>query len=154
MLRRLFSKKLYDEGKFIEQETDQYYDEEVRSSPFAEPVDSKAPVLSVAMHERLNGNQGECGGSSLQNPSAGSDLINPHSSAINVLETGTQENQRKTWFLPREKLQPKDTRLSGGITRLEVKRIRSMQELAGDRRRPATPLDDVLHLQHWVCRYR
>jgi methionyl-tRNA synthetase len=92
-----FFKKLYDEGKFIEQETDQYYDDEVKQFIADRYIVGTCPVCG---NENAYGDQCENCGSSL----SPTDLIHPHS-----MLSGSQPVLRKTknWFLPLNKLQPK-----------------------------------------------
>ncbi|MCW3124979.1 MAG: protein containing C-terminal region/beta chain of methionyl-tRNA synthetase [Bacteroidetes bacterium] len=91
-----FFRKLYDEGKFIEQETDQYYDEEVKQFIADRYIVGTCPVCG---NENAYGDQCENCGSSL----SPTDLINPHSTL-----SGSKPVLRKTrnWFLPLDKLQP------------------------------------------------
>jgi methionyl-tRNA synthetase len=91
-----FFKKLYDEGKFIEQETEQYYDEEVKQFLADRYIQGTCPVCG---NENAYGDQCENCGSSL----SPTDLIHPHS-----MLSGSQPVRRKTknWFLPLDKLQP------------------------------------------------
>lgn len=92
-----FFKKMYDEGKFIEQETDQYYDEEVKQFIADRYIVGTCPVCG---NENAYGDQCENCGSSL----SPTDLIHPQSTL-----SGSKPVLRKTknWFLPLDKLQPK-----------------------------------------------
>jgi methionyl-tRNA synthetase len=92
-----FFKKMYNEGKFIEQETDQYYDEEVKQFIADRYIVGTCPVCG---NENAYGDQCENCGSSL----SPTDLIHPHSTL-----SGSKPVLRKTknWFLPLDKLQPK-----------------------------------------------
>jgi methionyl-tRNA synthetase len=91
-----FFRKLYDDGKFIEQETDQYYDEEVKQFLADRYIQGTCPVCG---NENAYGDQCEKCGSSL----SPTDLINPHS-----MLSGSKPVLKKTrnWFLPLDKLQP------------------------------------------------
>ena len=92
-----FFRKLYNEGKFIEQETDQYYDEEVKQFIADRYIVGTCPVCG---NENAYGDQCENCGSSL----SPTDLIHPHSAL-----SGSKPVLRRTknWFLPLDKLQPK-----------------------------------------------
>jgi methionyl-tRNA synthetase len=91
-----FFKKLYDEGKFTEQETEQYYDEEVKQFLADRYIQGTCPVCG---NEHAYGDQCENCGSSL----SPTDLIHPHS-----MLSGSKPVLKKTknWFLPLDKLQP------------------------------------------------
>ena len=91
-----FFKKLYNEGKFIEQETEQYYDEEVKQFLADRYIQGTCPVCG---NENAYGDQCENCGSSL----SPTDLIHPHS-----MLSGSKPVLKKTknWFLPLDKLQP------------------------------------------------
>ena len=92
-----FFKKLYDDGKFIEQETEQYYDEEVKQFLADRYIVGTCPVCG---NENAYGDQCENCGSSL----SPTDLIHPHS-----MLSGSKPIKKltKNWFLPLDKLQPK-----------------------------------------------
>ena len=92
-----FFKKLYDQGSFIEQETDQYYDEEVKQFLADRYITGTCPVCGNA---NAYGDQCENCGSSL----SPTDLIDPHSAL-----SGSKPVLKKTinWFLPLDKLQPR-----------------------------------------------
>ncbi len=92
-----FFRKLYDEGKFTEQVTDQYYDEEAKQFLADRYIVGTCPVCG---NENAYGDQCEKCGSSL----SPTDLIDPHSTL-----SGSKPVLRKTknWFLPLDKLQPK-----------------------------------------------
>ncbi len=92
-----FFRKLYDEGKFTEQVTDQYYDEEAKQFLADRYIVGTCPVCG---NENAYGDQCENCGSSL----SPTDLIHPHSTL-----SGSKPVLRKTknWFLPLDKLQPK-----------------------------------------------
>jgi methionyl-tRNA synthetase len=92
-----FFKKLYDEGKFIEKETEQYYDDEVKQFLADRYIVGTCPVCG---NENAYGDQCENCGSAL----SPTDLIHPHSTL-----SGSQPIKKwtKNWFLPLDKLQPK-----------------------------------------------
>ena len=92
-----FFRKLYDQGSFTEQETDQYYDEEVKQFLADRYIVGTCPVCG---NENAYGDQCENCGTSL----SPTDLKNPHS-----MLSGSKPVLRKTknWFLPLDKLQPK-----------------------------------------------
>ena len=92
-----FFRKLYDQGSFIEQETDQYYDEEVQQFLADRYIVGTCPNCG---NENAYGDQCERCGTSL----SPTDLANPHS-----MLSGSKPVLRKTknWFLPLDKLQPK-----------------------------------------------
>ena len=91
-----FFRKLYDEGKFIEKETEQYYDDEVKQFLADRYIVGTCPVCA---NENAYGDQCERCGSSL----SPTDLINPHS-----MLSGAKPIKKltKNWFLPLDKLQP------------------------------------------------
>ncbi len=91
-----FFKKLYEQGSFTEQETDQYYDEEVKQFLADRYIIGTCPKCG---NENAYGDQCENCGTSL----SPTDLINPHSTL-----SGSKPVLRKTknWFLPLDKLQP------------------------------------------------
>jgi methionyl-tRNA synthetase len=92
-----FFRKLYDQGSFTEQETDQYYDEEVNQFLADRYIVGTCPNCG---NENAYGDQCERCGSSL----SPTDLGNPRS-----MLSGSKPVLRKTknWFLPLDKLQPK-----------------------------------------------
>ena len=92
-----FFKKLYEQGSFTEQETDQYYDEEVQQFLADRYIVGTCPNCG---NENAYGDQCERCGTSL----SPTELINPHS-----MLSGAKPVMRKTknWFLPLDKLQPK-----------------------------------------------
>jgi methionyl-tRNA synthetase len=92
-----FFKKLYDKGSFTEQETDQYYDEEVKQFLADRYIVGTCPKCG---NENAYGDQCENCGTSL----SPTDLINPHSTL-----SGSKPVLKKTknWFLPLDKLQPR-----------------------------------------------
>ncbi|MFO7979058.1 MAG: methionine--tRNA ligase [Bacteroidales bacterium] len=91
-----FFKKLYDKGKFIEKETEQYYDVENQQFLADRYITGTCPHCS---YEKAYGDQCENCGTSL-NPT---DLINPRS----VL-SGNAPQLKKTrhWFLPLDEYEP------------------------------------------------
>ena len=92
-----FFKKLYDEGKFTEQESEQYYDEEAKTFLADRYILGTCPNCQ---NENAYGDQCEKCGKSLDP----SELINPRSAL-----SGAKPVLRKTknWYLPLNKLQPK-----------------------------------------------
>ena len=92
-----FFKKLYDQGSFTEQETDQYYDEEVNQFLADRYIVGTCPNCG---NTNAYGDQCENCGTSL----SPTELIHPHS-----MLSGSKPVLRKTknWFLPLDKLQPK-----------------------------------------------
>ncbi len=92
-----FFKKLYTQGSFTEQETDQYYDEEVKQFLADRYIVGTCPKCG---NKNAYGDQCENCGSSL----SPTELINPHSTL-----SGSKPVLRKTknWFLPLDKLQPR-----------------------------------------------
>jgi methionyl-tRNA synthetase len=92
-----FFKKLYEEGKFTEQETEQFYDDEAKQFLADRYITGTCPNCA---NENAYGDQCEKCGKSL----SPQDLINPHSNLSGskpILKT------TKNWFLPLDKLQPK-----------------------------------------------
>ena len=92
-----FFKKMYDEGKFVAMETDQYYDEEAKQFLADRYIIGTCPKCQ---NENAYGDQCEKCGSSL----SPTELINPRSAL-----SGAKPILRKTknWFLPLDKLQGK-----------------------------------------------
>lgn len=90
-----FFKKMYAEGKFVEMETDQYYDEEAKQFLADRYIVGTCPKCG---NENAYGDQCEKCGTSL----APTDLIHPKSTL-----SGSKPVLRKTknWFLPLDKLQ-------------------------------------------------
>ena len=88
-----FFKKLYDKGEFIEQTSEQYYDEEAGQFLADRYITGKCPHCG---NERAYGDQCESCGTSL-NPT---DLINPQSAI-----SGSKPVMRQTrhWYLPLDK---------------------------------------------------
>jgi len=90
-----FFRKLYDEGKFIEIESEQYYDEEARQFLTDRNIRGECPRCH---HANAYGDQCEACGSTL----SPDELINP----VNAL-TGNPLVKRKTthWYLPLDQYQ-------------------------------------------------
>lgn len=85
-----YFKKLYDEGKFIEQTSEQYYDQEAKAFLADRYITGTCPHCG---NERAYGDQCEACGTSLN----ATDLINPKSAL-----SGSQPilKETKHWFLP------------------------------------------------------
>ncbi|HEX7412909.1 MAG TPA: methionine--tRNA ligase [Bacteroidia bacterium] len=92
-----FFKKLYAQGSFTEQVTDQYYDEEAKQFLADRYIVGTCPKCG---NENAYGDQCEKCGTSL----SPTELINPHS-----MLSGSKPvmKQTKNWFLPLDKLSPK-----------------------------------------------
>ena len=92
-----FFRKLYDQGSFTEQVTEQYYDEEAKQFLADRYIVGTCPKCA---NENAYGDQCEKCGTSL----SPTDLINPHS-----MLSGSKpvRKQTKNWFLPLDKLSPK-----------------------------------------------
>jgi methionyl-tRNA synthetase len=92
-----FFKKLYDNGSFTEQVTEQYYDDEAKQFLADRYIVGTCPKCG---NENAYGDQCEKCGSSL----SPTELINPHS-----MLSGSKPilKQTKNWFLPLDKLSPK-----------------------------------------------
>ncbi|MGI6073509.1 MAG: methionine--tRNA ligase [Fermentimonas sp.] len=88
-----FFKKLYDKGEFIEQESEQYYDEEAQQFLADRYITGTCPHCG---NEKAYGDQCEKCGTSL----SPTELINPHS-----MLSGSIPVMRKTkhWYLPLDK---------------------------------------------------
>ena len=88
-----FFKKLYDKGEFIEQTSEQYYDEEAGQFLADRYITGKCPHCG---NERAYGDQCESCGTSL----SPTDLINPQSAV-----SGSKPVMRQTrhWYLPLDK---------------------------------------------------
>jgi len=88
-----FFKKLYDKGEFIEQTSEQYYDEEAGQFLADRYITGKCPNCG---NERAYGDQCESCGTSL----SPTDLINPQSAI-----SGSKPVMRQTrhWYLPLDK---------------------------------------------------
>ena len=91
-----FFRKLYDEGKFIEKETEQYYDPEAKTFLADRYITGTCPRCG---HPEAYGDQCEKCGSTL----SPDELINPHSSI-----SGSIPEKRKTkhWYLPLDQYEP------------------------------------------------
>ncbi len=91
-----FFKKLYDNGDFIEQETEQYYDNEADQFLADRYITGTCPHCG---NENAYGDQCENCGTSLN----ATDLINPKSTL-----SGSQPVRKKTrhWYLPLDKYEP------------------------------------------------
>ncbi|HOV36231.1 MAG TPA: methionine--tRNA ligase [Dysgonamonadaceae bacterium] len=85
-----FFLKMYEKGEFVEQETEQYYDEEAQQFLADRYITGTCPICG---NERAYGDQCEACGSTL-NPT---DLINPKSTI-----SGSKPVMRRTkhWYLP------------------------------------------------------
>ena len=85
-----FFRKLYDEGKFIEKESEQYYDEEAKTFLADRYIVGTCPKCGA---EGAYGDQCEKCGTSL----SPEELVNPHSTI-----SGSEPVKRKTkhWYLP------------------------------------------------------
>jgi len=92
-----FFKKLYDNGSFTEQITEQYYDDEAKQFLADRYIVGTCPKCA---NENAYGDQCEKCGTSL----SPTELINPHS-----MLSGSKPILKKTknWFLPLDKLSPK-----------------------------------------------
>jgi len=88
-----FFRKLYEKGEFVEQTSEQYYDEEAKQFLADRYIMGTCPHCK---NERAYGDQCEACGTSL-NPT---DLINPHSTI-----SGSKPVMRETkhWYLPLDK---------------------------------------------------
>ena len=91
-----FFRKLYDEGKFIEKESEQYYDEEARTFLADRYIVGTCPKCG---NEGAYGDQCEKCGSTL----SPDELINPKSAL-----SGSQPVKKKTrhWYLPLDRYEP------------------------------------------------
>ncbi len=91
-----FFRKLYDEGKFLEKETEQYYDPEAKAFLADRYIVGTCPRCG---HSEAYGDQCEKCGSTL----SPDELINPHSSI-----SGSIPEKRKTkhWYLPLDQYEP------------------------------------------------
>lgn len=91
-----FFKKLYDEGKFIVKESEQYYDEEAKTFLADRYIVGTCPKCGA---EGAYGDQCEKCGSTL----SPDELINPHSAI-----SGSQPVKKKTvhWYLPLDQYEP------------------------------------------------
>jgi methionyl-tRNA synthetase len=91
-----FFKKLYDEGKFIEKTSEQYFDEEAKQFLADRYITGTCPKCS---NEKAYGDQCEACGSSLN----ATDLINPKSTL-----SGNPPIMKETkhWYLPLDQYEP------------------------------------------------
>jgi methionyl-tRNA synthetase len=91
-----FFRKLYDDGKFIEKTSEQYYDEEAGQFLADRYIVGTCPHCK---NERAYGDQCEACGTSLN----ATDLINPHSAI-----SGSTPVMRETkhWYLPLDQYEP------------------------------------------------
>ncbi len=88
-----FFKKLYDEGKFIEQTTEQYYDEEAQTYLADRYIVGTCPRCQ---NEKAYGDQCEKCGSTL----SPDELINPKSAVSGAVPV---KRETKHWYLPLDK---------------------------------------------------
>ncbi|MBQ7253593.1 MAG: methionine--tRNA ligase [Bacteroidales bacterium] len=88
-----FFKKLYDEGKFIEKESEQYYDEQAHQFLADRYIMGTCPKCG---NERAYGDQCEKCGSTL----SPDELINPHST---ISGAPLVKRATKHWYLPLDK---------------------------------------------------
>ena len=91
-----FFKKLYDEGKFIEQSSEQYYDEEAQTFLADRYIVGTCPRCQ---NEKAYGDQCEKWGSTL----SPDELINPKSA---VSGSTPVKRETKHWYLPLDKYEP------------------------------------------------
>ncbi|MBQ6081177.1 MAG: methionine--tRNA ligase [Bacteroidales bacterium] len=91
-----FFKKLYDEGKFIEKESEQYYDEEAHQFLADRYIMGTCPKCG---NERAYGDQCEKCGSTL----SPDELINPHST---ISGAPLVKKATKHWYLPLNEYEP------------------------------------------------
>ena len=91
-----FFKKLYDEGKFIEQSSEQYYDEEAQTFLADRYIVGTCPRCQ---NEKAYGDQCEKCGSTL----SPDELINPKSA---VSGSTPVKRETKHWYLPLDKYEP------------------------------------------------
>ena len=91
-----FFKKLYDEGKFIEKESEQYYDEEAHQFLADRYIMGTCPKCG---NERAYGDQCEKCGSTL----SPDELINPHST---ISGAPLVKKATKHWYLPLDQYEP------------------------------------------------
>jgi len=91
-----FFRKLYDDGKFIEKETEQYYDPEAKAFLADRYIVGTCPRCG---HPDAYGDQCEKCGSTL----SPDELINPHSSiSVSIPE----KRKTKHWYLPLDQYEP------------------------------------------------
>ena len=91
-----FFRKLYDEGKFIEQTSMQFYDEEAQTFLADRYVMGTCPKCG---NERAYGDQCESCGSTL----SPDELINPHST---ISGGAISKRETKHWYLPLDQYDP------------------------------------------------
>lgn len=91
-----FFQKLYDKGEFIEQETEQYYDEEAQQFLADRYITGTCPHCQ---YEKAYGDQCEECGTSL----SATDLINPKSALSGAIPV---RRKTKHWYLPLDKHEP------------------------------------------------
>ena len=91
-----FFKKLYEEGKFIEQTTEQYYDTEAQQFLADRYITGTCPHCG---NENAYGDQCESRGTSL----SATDLINPKSA---ISGSVPEMRETKHWFLPLDQYEP------------------------------------------------
>jgi len=91
-----FFKKLYEEGKFIEQTTEQYYDTEAQQFLADRYITGTCPHCG---NENAYGDQCESCGTSL----SATDLINPKSA---ISGSVPEMRETKHWFLPLDQYEP------------------------------------------------
>lgn len=91
-----FFRHLYDKGEFIEQETEQYYDEEAGQFLADRYITGTCPHCG---NERAYGDQCEACGTTL----SATDLINPKSA---ISGSAPVLKKTKHWFLPLDKHEP------------------------------------------------
>ena len=88
-----FFRKLYDEGKFVEQTTEQFYDEEAKSFLADRYITGTCPKCGA---EGAYGDQCEVCGSTL----SPDELVNPHSTLSGSVPV---KRATKHWYLPLDK---------------------------------------------------
>ena len=88
-----FFRKLYDEGKFIEQTSEQFYDEEAKTFLADRYIVGTCPRCQ---NEKAYGDQCEQGGSTL----SPDELINPKSAVSGAVPV---KRETKHWYLPLDK---------------------------------------------------
>lgn len=91
-----FFRKLYDDGKFIEKESEQYYDEEAKTFLADRYIVGTCPKCGA---EGAYGDQCEKCGSTL----SPDELINPHSAISGSLPV---KRATKHWYLPLDQYEP------------------------------------------------
>ena len=91
-----FFRKLYDEGKFIEKESEQYYDEEAKTFLADRYITGTCPKCGA---EGAYGDQCEKCGSTL----SPDELINPKSALSGSIPV---KKKTKHWYLPLDKYEP------------------------------------------------